>query len=194
MRVKERAASYLAKSQRHTYQDYLNLPNDGKRYELINGEFVKVAAPFTIHQILSGNIEEEIRAFLKQTQMGIMIHSPIDVVLSETNVVQPDIIFISDDNSNIIEEKNIKGTPDLVIEILSPSTAYYDMIEKKEIYEQFGVKEYWIVDPKKQRVEIFELKGNFFELNQRLNSQGTAKSLILQGFEISLENIFFFIV
>jgi len=190
MRIKERVANYLIKPKISTYQDYLNLPDDGKRYELINGELVMVAAPFTIHQIISGNIEEEIRTFLKQTQMGIMIHSPIDVVLSETNVVQPDIIFISEANSNIIKEKNIQGTPDLVIEILSPSTAYYDIIEKKEIYETFGVKEYWIVDPKKQRIEIFELKGNYFELNQRLNSQGMANSLIMQGFEISLERIF----
>jgi len=190
MKAKEQAARYLVKSKKYTYQDYLNLPDDGKSYEVINGELIMVAAPYTIHQIISGNIEDEMRAFLKKTPMGIMIHSPIDVVLSNTNIVQPDIIFISRDNSSIMEEKNINGIPDVIIEILSPSTAYYDMIEKKEIYEKLGVKEYWIVDTKKESVEIFLNVNYSFELKQKIVTKGFAKSYIMKGFEVSLERIF----
>ena len=78
-----------------------------------------------------------------------MYDAPYDVVLSENNVFQPDIMFVSNENSKIITEKNITGAPDLIIEILSPATGYYDLTEKKEIYTEFAVKEYWIVEPKK---------------------------------------------
>jgi Uma2 family endonuclease len=119
-----------------------------------------------------------------------MLCAPTDVKLSDSHVVQPDIIFISQENSNIITENNVDGAPDLIIEILSPGTAYHDLIEKKEIYERFEVKEYWLVDPKKRRVEIFNNVGQQFKLNQRIELEGIAKSSVIKGFEISLENIF----
>ena len=190
MKVKEQAASYLAKRKRYTYEEYLNLPHDGNRYEVINGELVMVAAPYTIHQTVSGNLEYELRSFIKKHKLGKIFDAPTDVVLDKTNVVQPDILFIARDRLDIITEKNISGAPDLVIEILSSSTAYYDLIEKKEIYEQFGVKEYWIVDPKKQRVEIFQNDNRQFELMQRVELKGFAESIIIKGFKISLLTIF----
>ncbi|MBC8181990.1 Uma2 family endonuclease [candidate division KSB1 bacterium] len=190
MKIKEQAASYLAKRKRYTYEEYLNLPDDCKRYEVINGELIMVAAPYTIHQTVSGNLEYELRTFVKNHKLGRIFDAPTDVVLDKTNVVQPDILFIARDRLNIITEKNINGAPDLVIEILSSSTAYYDLIEKKEIYEQFGVKEYWIVDPKKQRVDVFQNIKQRFELKQRLESKGFVESIIIKGFKISLEIIF----
>ena len=156
MKVKEQAVSYLAKRKRYTYDEYLNLPDDGKRYEVIDGELVMVADPYTIHQTVSGNLEYELRTFIKKHKLGKIFDAPTDVVLNEYNVVQPDILFIARDRLDIITEKNISGAPDLIVEILSPSTAYYALLEKKELYEKFGVKEYWIVDPKKQRVEVFQ--------------------------------------
>ena len=190
MKVKEPAANYLAETKKYNYDDYLNLPEDGKRYEVINGELVMSAAPNTFHQTISNNIEDELRSFIKMSKSGKMFHAPVDVLISETNVVQPDIIYISKDRSDIITENNINGTPDLIMEILSPGSAYYDLLEKKELYEQFGLKEYWIVDPKKQRVDIYLNVNQQFELNQRAESEGSVKSIMIKGFEISLESIF----
>jgi Uma2 family endonuclease len=166
------------------------LPDDGKRYEVINGELVMVAAPNTFHQVVSGNLEYLLKSFLQKNKIGKIFHAPIDVFLENIAVVQPDILFITNGRSDIITEKNIHGAPDLIIEILSPGTAYYDLIGKKEIYEKFAVKEYWIVDPIKQRIEIFENKNNEFELAQKLELGGIARSSVVKGFEASLKDIF----
>lgn len=190
MKVKETSPNYLSHKKMYTYQDYLELPEDGKHYEVINGELIMTPAPFTIHQKVSANIVGELRPFVKKHQKGEVLYAPVDVVLSENNVVQPDILFIAEKHANIITEKNITGVPDLIIEILSPATGYYDLIEKKEIYEKFGVREYWIVDPKKQWVEIYINEGNKFTLNQHVDKKGMLASLVLERFQISLENIF----
>lgn len=190
MKVKAAAAQYIPLQKTFTYQDYLKLPEDGNRYEVIEGELVMVAAPYSFHQYVSQNIEFELRIFLKSNELGQYYHAPIDVVLSDTTIVQPDIIFISRDNMKILTEKNITGSPDLVIEIISPSTAYYDLIEKKEIYERHGVREYWLVDPKKQWVEVYQNVNQKFELLQRADKEGTVQSQVLGGFAISLATIF----
>jgi len=129
MKIREKSTSYKTSPQKFTYQDYLNLPDDGKRYEVINGELIIVAAPNTLHQIASGNLEFALRTFLTKHKIGKIFDAPIDVVLSDNNVVQPDILFIAKNNYHIITEKNISGAPDLIIEILSPTTAYYDLFE-----------------------------------------------------------------
>jgi len=190
MKVKDAAVSYLAKRKRYTYQDYLNLPDDGKRYEVINGELVMVAAPNTIHQNIIIKIIYELENFLRQSKIGKIFCAPTDIKFSETEVVQPDIFFISKERFYIITENNINDAPDLIIEILSPSTAYYDLLEKKELYEQFGVKEYWIVDPNKHRVDVFLIEDNQYKLNQRVIMEGSVKSSVIKGFEISVEDIF----
>jgi Uma2 family endonuclease len=190
MKVKEASQTYFTRPRTVTYQDYLNLPEDGNRYEVMNGELIMVPAPNTIHQDVSANVEYELKKFIEKHKVGKIYHAPIDVVLSETNVVQPDILFIAKQRFHIITEKNISGAPDLIIEILSPSTGYYDLIEKKEIYEKYGVQEYWIIDPKKKRVETYNNIKSKFKLNQRLEKKGILKSQILDEFEISLENIF----
>ena len=190
MKVKERAAIYFTPKKKYTYQDYFNLPDDGKRYELINGELVMTPAPNTMHQNIIVKLIYEIERFLQQQKIGKLLCAPTDVRFSDTNILQPDIIFIPNGRSGIIKENMIDGPPDLIIEILSPATAYYDLLEKKEIYEQSGVKEYWIVDPKKLRIDVYRNIGQRFELNQRIESAGIAKSLVIEGFEVSLENIF----
>jgi len=149
-------------------------------------------APNTIHQNIIVKMVYEIERFLQQHKIGKIFCAPTDVKFSETNVLQPDIVFISRERAGIITENNIDGAPDLIIEILSPGTAYYDLIEKKEIYERFGVKEYWIVDPKKERVEIFLNVNSGFELKQKIMSKGLAKSFVMKGFEVSLAEIFQF--
>ena len=190
MKVKETAAAYRTQKKIYTYQDYLNLPNDRNRYEIINGELIMTPAPKIIHQDISRNIEIELALFVQKHKLGKVYDAPCDIVLSNENVVQPDILFISKENMDIITEDNIQGAPDIVVEILSPSTGYYDLVAKKEIYETFGVKEYWIVDPKMQWVEIYIIKENRFNLYQRIEKTGKIQSQLLKGFELDLEIIF----
>ena len=190
MKVKETSPAYPPQRKVFTYQDYLDLPEDSHQHQVINGELVMTPAPYTIHQKTSRRIIEEFIDFLKTNSVGEVLYAPVDVVINETNVFQPDILFVSDENSKIITQKNVTGPPDLVIEILSPSTGYYDLTEKKEIYAEFGVKEYWIVDPKKKWVEIYINETRKFKSEQRLEKSGILKSLTLSRFEIRMEKIF----
>ena len=190
MKVKERATKYKSHPKIYTYDDYLELPDDGNRYEIINGELIMVPAPYTIHQEVSGNLEFQLRLYIEKEKVGKIYDAPVDVILSETNVVQPDISFISNERSAIITEKNISGAPDVVIEIISPSSAYYDLIEKKELYEKYGVKEYWLVDPKKHWIEVHVNTDSKFQLHQRCDKEGTIHSVVLADFDLDLTNIF----
>ncbi len=190
MEIKEAVAASWGRRKIYTYQDYLDLPEDGKRYEVINGELIMVAAPNTSHQIASRNIEFDLFQFVRENHLGQVFDAPFDVVLSETTVVQPDLIFIATENSGIITEKNIGGAPDLVIEILSPYTAYYDLLEKKELYATHHVREYWIVDPQKQWIEVFVNRDGKFELRQRVEKTGVVSSEVVKGWQIDLNSIF----
>jgi Uma2 family endonuclease len=105
-------------------------------------------------------------------------------------VVQPDLIFIAAENSGIITEKNVTGAPDLIIEILSPQTAYYDLLEKKELYATHQVREYWIVDPPKQWIEVFVNRDGKFELRQRVEKTGVLSSVVVKGWQIDLSVVF----
>ena len=109
MKAKETSPAYLTQSKVFTQQDYSGLPEDGKRYEVINGDPILVPGPNTDHQDVSGNLEFELRMFVKKHQIGKVYDAPYDVVLSENNVFQPDIMFVSNENSKIITEKNITG-------------------------------------------------------------------------------------
>ena len=173
----------------YTYADYENLP-EGAPYQLIGGNLVMTPAPVPYHQIVSINIEFELLKFVRQRKLGEVLDAPIDVYFSETETYQPDIIFISKERLFIIGEKKIEGSPDLVIEILSSSTAKYDMKHKKDIYEQSGVKEYWIVNPFDKSVEVFENSSQGFILFEKVKLEGVVNSKLLDGFHISLKDIF----
>ena len=114
----------------------------------------------------------------------------MDVYLSETETYQPDVFIILNENTSIIEENRIKGAPDLVVEILSPSTAYYDLRHKKNIYEASGVKEYWILDPIEKSLEIYSLKEKKFILEAEYKQGEIAKSLLIADLEINLTEVF----
>ncbi len=141
-----------------TYDDYYQLDDD-KRYEVIEGELVEMsAAPRSIHQIILSNLSYELIHYTRHKKIGRVLVSPLDVVFSATNSFQPDLVFISNEDQQIIDEKKINGTPSLVIEILSPSNPDHDRVRKFKIYEKFKVKEYWIIDPIGESIEIFCLE------------------------------------
>lgn len=129
-----------------TYNDYAKIPYDGKRHEIIDGRHNINAIPFPRHQAVSRHIGFQLYEQIELTGLGQVINSPIDLQLSNFDVVQPDLVIVLTSN-RIVDEINIKGVPNLVIEILSPSNRKHDTELKKHLYEQFAVPEYWIVDP-----------------------------------------------
>jgi len=179
----------IEKKKFYTYKDYEKLP-EGAPYQLIGGELVMTPSPIPYHQEILGKIFYELKRFVEENTRGKVYLAPIDVYFSETDIYQPDIIFISKDRLNIIGEKKIEGSPDLVIEILSPATAYYDLRIKKDTYEQSGVKEYWIVDPIQKTIEVFGNKKSKFESVSAAKGEGVVKSDLLNGLSIAVKEIF----
>ena len=181
--------------QKMTYHDFKNMEFDDKDhawYELINGDIVQKQSPTFEHQRISGEIEFELKSYDHRTKAGIVLHAPLDVFLDDNNVYHPDILFIKKDRYFIIDKKEqiVRGAPDLVIEILSKSTALYDKGAKKDTYEKYGVREYWLVDPKNKAIEIYALQEERFKLIDYIESTGILKSIVLENFEIDIEKIF----
>lgn len=172
-----------------TYLDYEKLP-EGSPYQLIGGELIKEPSPVPYHQILSCRIEFELLKFIEEKDLGQVLYAPVDVYFSETETYQPDIIFISKERINIIGEKKIEAAPDLVMEILSPSTAYYDLRHKMRVYEKSGVKEYWIIDPQEKSIEVYENESGQFTIFSKAQNKGILSSKLLEGFKVDLEKVF----
>ena len=140
-----------------TYNDYYNIDDD-KRYEVIEGELIEMPSPKYIHQKISMRLSIKLGNYIDKKGIGEIL-SAFDTIISDINVFQPDLLFISNENRKIVEERGIFGSPDLVIEILSPSNRNHDKIKKFSIYEKFRVKEYWIIDPEKNVIEVFTLEN-----------------------------------
>ncbi|WP_448529711.1 Uma2 family endonuclease [Raineya sp.] len=174
----------------YTYQDLLSEFPPETRCEIIANELFMPPAPNTEHQEISGELEFIFRVFCKEKRMGKVFDAPFDVILDENNVVQPDIVFIANENLKYLTKRGFEGMPDLLVEIISPSTFYRDSVEKKDLYEQFGVKEYWIVEPANKVIEIFTLQNGKYILHQFVAEQGKIQSKLLQGFEVDLKDIF----
>lgn len=179
----------IEKKKTYTFEDYERLP-EGAPYQLIGGELVMVPSPIPYHQDILRILGLKLAAFAEEKRFGKIYFAPIDVYFSDTDIYQPDIIFISRDRFNIIGEKKIEGPPDLVIEILSPATAYYDLRIKKEMYERSGVKEYWIVDPMQKTIEVFVNKNGKFESFGNFKGEDVVKSGLIQGFNIVVRDVF----
>ena len=160
-------------------------------YELINGILVKRSAPSLRHQDASGNLFYAIKSFLKEKPIGKVYSAPVDVLIDDLNAYQPDIAFVSNERSFLIEGGDyIAGVPDLVVEVISPGSVKRDRIEKKENYERYAVKELWFVDPQNQTVEVYVMENDAFKLHEFQEKEGPVKSLVLADFEIEIKNIF----
>jgi Uma2 family endonuclease len=184
------ATAVLQKDRKqYTYEDYAKLP-EGAPYQLIGGELIMTPSPTPYHQIILGRIGFDLTKFIKERKLGEVIYAPMDVYLFETETYQPDIIFISNARLNIIGEKKIESAPDLVVEILSESTAYYDLRHKKRVYEKTGVKEYWIVDPMEKSIEVYENVSGEFKIFAQAIEKGRVNSKLLEGFGVELEKVF----
>ena len=140
-----------------TYEDLLYTPADGKRYEVLEGDLVVSPSPKVNHQVLVG-ILHEMLCGAQRAGCGRVLLAPLDVVLSMHDVVEPDLLFISRDRLGILTAENVRGAPDLVVEIISEGSRHHDAITKRHIYERYGVRFYWLVDPEEETVRVFELK------------------------------------
>lgn len=146
---------------RTMYEVWESLP-EGTLCQLVNNNLVMSPAPINAHQVILGKIFVKLSIFTEDKQCGECRIAPYDVHFSKRNILQPDIIFIANENLNKVESKGLVGVPDLVVEILSPGTAHVDMGEKRNVYEQYGVKEYFIVDPATKTVTPLILQGKEF--------------------------------
>lgn len=174
---------------RYAYSDYLALPDNGKRHEIIEGELFMTPAPGVFHQIILSNVEEILRKFVRTNNLGIVLVAPTDVILSDQDIVQPDLLFIASSRRSIITEKNINGAPDLIVEILSERTRVVDQKQKRQLYEKYGVKEYWMIDVEEKTVEILTLvQGRYASLG--VIRDGYIRSQLLQGLEAALIDVF----
>ena len=171
-----------------TYEDYASLPDD-ERYELIDGELIPMPSPKKIHQRLILDLSWILRR-LEEMGLGELFIAPFDVILSRFNVVQPDLIFVSSARAHIITEDNIRGAPDLVVEILSPSTAGYDRTTKRNLYARHGVREYWLIDPYAKTITVLTLGANGYNTHAVYGEGDTLTSPTLAGFSLNLSDLF----
>ena len=171
-----------------TYEDYFKTPDD-ERWELIDGELTMSPSPKRAHQRNQMKLGSRMSFFVEEKDLG-EVYSDFDVVLSNTDTVRPDLIFIVKDRLHIVTEDNVQGAPDLVVEIRSPSTARYDWTVKRELYARHGVKEYWLVDPEAATVAVLLLDGGALKVAGVYGEKDTLVSAVIDGFSIVLADVF----
>ncbi len=168
-----------------TYAHYVLFPDDGQRHEIIDGEHVVNPAPSPRHQAVSGRLFVQLYQQVEVAGHGQVFFSPIDVELSPHDIVQPDLVVVLNEHREIIIPTRIKGTPDLVVEVLSDSTRELDQVRKKSAYQRAGVPEYWIVDPQEHHVQQFLLHAGEYRLTGTHRERLQADSL--PGVQIDLQ-------
>jgi Uma2 family endonuclease len=179
----------VSKPLRYTYDDYARLPDD-RRYEVIDGELYLTPAPTPYHQIVKGRIERLLEDHVAEAKLGMVLDAPCDVVLSQFDVLQPDIFFISTARMAVIGEKYISDAPDLVVEVLSPGTRKRDRFIKAKRYARFGVREMWIADPLKKTIEVFVNTNDGFRREAIYTADDVLRSPLLPGLEVPLARAF----
>jgi Uma2 family endonuclease len=175
-----------------TYEDFVNFPNDGKRHEIIDGEHYVTPSPNTKHQRISGRLTYALASYLTRNPIGEVFAAPFDVVLSDLDVVEPDLLYISRERGSILTALHVKGTPDLVVEILSAGTRRVDEVTKRKTYERFGVLEYWVVDPELETIKIYRRDGDKFARVAELSveHEDVLTTPLLPDFAVHLAEIF----
>ena len=169
-----------------SYADLALFPEDNLRREIINGELIVTAAPATRHQSAVVNIAAALLAY-QRTRGGRVFPSPTDVYLSDQNVVEPDVLFVTRDHIDRVESRFVKGPPDLVVEISSPSTRHLELVRKRDLYAQFGVPEYWYVDLEADRVEVYRLEERAYGAPILLFAGQILDTPLLPDFSIPIE-------
>jgi Uma2 family endonuclease len=155
-----------------TYADYAALPDDGRRYELIDGELIEMTAPSLWHQIVLANLVYALDAYVRERSLGIVLFAPLDVIFADTSVTEPDLIYIAPNRTDRMAPRGIEGAPTLLVEVLSPSNRGHDRVVKFGLYARYGVPFYWIVDPEGRELHAYRLEEGAYVLAMR--ATGTA--------------------
>jgi Uma2 family endonuclease len=171
-----------------TYQRLLEEMPAETRYEIRDYHLIDMPSPNIKHQRIVGKVYRALFQF--SVKLGEVFVSPLDVIFDNGNVCEPDVLFVSNENKNIITKKNITGVPDLMVEVVSKGSVVRDYVEKKNDYEHFGVKEYWLIDPLNETIIVHALEDTKYQVFSSVEEQGIAKSKILEGFELSFEEMF----
>ena len=178
---------------RFTYDDFLLFPDDGKRHEIIDGEHYVTGSPNLRHQDLVGRLYLAIGTYLAtHPGTGRLFLAPLDVVLSYYDVVEPDLLFVAGDQTSILTKANVQGPPALVVEVFSPSTRKRDAQIKRRLFERTGVREYWLVDPELDTVQVFRpAEGKLVRVAElTAEDDETLTSPLLPGWSIGLREFF----
>lgn len=175
---------------RITYADLERWPEDGRRYELYDGEVFVVPGPLPRHQVVQQLIAEMLRAYAAR-HGGFAVGSPIDIVFSDYDVLEPDVVFFRAERANLIDlDKVIRHPPDLCVEVLSPSTTSTDRGRKMQMFARYGVPEYWIVDPAERRIEMYRLEGSAYALVLIASGEDGVTSTTLPGLTFRSDSLF----
>ena len=172
-----------------TYQDYAELPEDGRRYEILDGELDVSPSPMIRHQVVIGNLFRILDDHVRSRRLGTVLLSPVDLILADTTVVVPDLMFVSPRRNPIMTARAVEGAPDLVVEIASPSTSRKDRLRKAALYARFGIPHYWIFDPEQRLFDGFVLDGEVYRLAARGEGDATARAEPFPDLAISLATV-----
>jgi Uma2 family endonuclease len=172
-----------------TYAEYCLLPDDRQRYQVIEGELIVSPSPNFKHQDTVWRLGKLLRTYAEAQNLGVVVGAPMDVILEPNTIVQPDLLFIRHENIGIIGDI-IEGAPDLCVEVLSPSTGLNDRYVKSLVYARCGVQEYWIIDPVRETVAVFDLQDGAYALHVEASGDAVVSSNVLAGFQIPAETIF----
>jgi Uma2 family endonuclease len=175
---------------RVSFADLERAPEDGRRYELYDGEVYVVPAPMPRHQVVQHTVAQALRALSRQ-HGGFAVGSPIDIVFSQYDVLQPDVVFFRPERAHLVDlDRAIRHAPDLCVEILSPSTEATDRGRKLQMFARYGVPEYWIVDPATHVIEVHRLEADSYVLVQRASGDDEVSSPVVPGATLRAESIF----
>lgn len=175
-----------------TYEDYLRLPDDGRRYEILRGVLYVSAAPNPLHQFALRNFVRLLILFLEENPVGEFLFAPVDLILPQdlATPVQPDLFFMAAERTWVVTDRTIEGVPDLILEVLSPWTRSLDRKTKLDAYVEAGVREYWLADPLARTVEVLVLRDGAYVLLGKFGRGERLRSEVIPGFEPSLDTIF----
>jgi Uma2 family endonuclease len=162
---------------------------EGVCFEIINGKASMSPAPELFHQRWAGKLYQAIQRHTEARKLGEVFFAPVDVVLDDKNIVQPDLVFVSTANAHLLERRGIMGAPDLVVEIISPSSLRRDRYDKRELYARFGVKEFWLADVANRAIEVLSLQKSSYQLLSCATNEGKIHSEILPGFDLDLASL-----
>ncbi|MBZ5562679.1 MAG: Uma2 family endonuclease [Acidobacteriia bacterium] len=174
---------------RLTYDDYCLLPDDGKRYEIIDGELFVTPSPRRSHQKVVTRLTSYLNEFAERSGCGEVYVAPFDVVFSMFDVVEPDILYVSKEHASVLTEKNVQGAPDLVVEVLSETTSGRDRSIKRKLYARYGVQEYWLIDPDMLTAEVYRRGTKVLERVATLQSSDSLTTPLLPDFSVRLDRL-----